>query len=280
MPPFRSGADEARIRLRPVQRRAILPVSGLLVGCAKYDRPMTPMTLSEVDVTFDIRSDANGKDPDRYSPTLRRFHQLLWSKPLPDGTLFTLNDQYPSGYLTHSSPLGSFRLSSDMIIRTFRRVRRMQHVISAIPEHEQNAFSAQGCTVGGTTIFPGNRIDGGHTINQARGTNRDIEDRIDLTLECIRRMYAGESSPMSRVLERYADFFSLFQSFRGYVDFFHFQDLVTRDYREVRFFTRWDDFTSPALPNEVTTYIEYRDHTLKFLTGRNSRIHAWATHAS
>ena len=36
-----------------------------------------------IDTTFDLRTDAAGKDPDTYSPTLRRYHQLLWSKPLP-----------------------------------------------------------------------------------------------------------------------------------------------------------------------------------------------------
>ena len=39
-----------------------------------------------VDTTFDFHSDTPaGKDPDKYSPTLRRYHQLLWSKDLPYG---------------------------------------------------------------------------------------------------------------------------------------------------------------------------------------------------
>lgn len=37
-----------------------------------------------IDIGFDMRSDTPpGKDPDAYSPTLRRYHQLLWSKPFP-----------------------------------------------------------------------------------------------------------------------------------------------------------------------------------------------------
>ena len=36
-----------------------------------------------IDITFDFRSDTPaGEDPDARSPTLRRYHQLLWSKPL------------------------------------------------------------------------------------------------------------------------------------------------------------------------------------------------------
>ena len=38
-----------------------------------------------IDTSFDFRTDASGKDPDAYSPTLRQYHRLLWSKPLPSG---------------------------------------------------------------------------------------------------------------------------------------------------------------------------------------------------
>jgi hypothetical protein len=43
-----------------------------------------------IDTTFDFRTDAAGQDPDTYSPTLRRYHKLLWSKPLPSGVVFEL----------------------------------------------------------------------------------------------------------------------------------------------------------------------------------------------
>lgn len=36
-----------------------------------------------IETTFDVNSDAQGKDPDKYSPTLRRYHRKLWSKELP-----------------------------------------------------------------------------------------------------------------------------------------------------------------------------------------------------
>jgi hypothetical protein len=42
-----------------------------------------------------------------------------------------------------------------------------------------------------------------------------IADRMDLTLECIRRHYAGEpGSPLSDVTTNYADFFKLFGTFK------------------------------------------------------------------
>jgi hypothetical protein len=44
-----------------------------------------------IDPTFDFPTDAGG-DPDTHSPTLRRYHRILWSKPLPGGTMFELHE--------------------------------------------------------------------------------------------------------------------------------------------------------------------------------------------
>jgi len=38
-----------------------------------------------IDTTLDLHCDAGGKDPDRFSPTMRSYHRQLWSKPLPNG---------------------------------------------------------------------------------------------------------------------------------------------------------------------------------------------------
>jgi hypothetical protein len=62
---------------------------------------------TSIDVTFDFRSDTSpGKDPDARSPTLPRYHQLLWSKPLPGGAIFDLVDITPRIYLHHRVPFG------------------------------------------------------------------------------------------------------------------------------------------------------------------------------
>jgi len=63
-----------------------------------------------IDTSFDFRTDACGKDPDVYSPTLRRYHKLLWSKALPSGLLFDLDDTVRRVYLHHRSELGEFFL--------------------------------------------------------------------------------------------------------------------------------------------------------------------------
>ena len=190
--------------------------------------------------------------------------------------MFELSADRPGAYLHHASELGTFRLSSDTVIRTFRRTRRMAPVINQIPEEEQEAFSSLGYSIGGMMIFPGNRVGGKWTINQARGMSAKIGDRFDLTLECIRRHYAGLESPLTDVLARYRGFFDLFSSFPGYVDFFLLQDLVTADYGGIAFFAPCDDFVTSPYPASLDDYMPYRTLTIEFVKARNARIAAFA----
>jgi hypothetical protein len=229
-----------------------------------------------IDVTLDLRMDARGKDPDQHSPTLRRYHQVLWRKALPSGVRFDLNANRPGRYLHHQSALGEFTLASDSIIRTFDSHSRAQWIVTQLPEAERAAYISEAYTIGGMLVFPGNCIDGKQTINQARGMHPRITDRFDLTLECIRRHYEGQSSPLDSTLNRYKDFFALFGTFRGYVDFFLLQDAVADDYSVVRYWTPFDDFTTPAIPQSIDAYLTYRSAVFEFLRERNSRISSQA----
>lgn len=226
----------------------------------------------EIDTTFDFRSDAGGRDPDSHSPTLRRYHRLLWSKPLPDGTVFELKDLRSKGYLGHQSERGEFLLSSDTVLRTFTTHKRMQHIITQFPKEEHEEALRRGYTIGGMIILPGKKVAGKQTINQARGMNAKIGDRFDITLECIRCHYVGGTSPLTHDLERYAAFFELFGGFRGYVDFFLLQDLVTRDYSTVRFWAPFHDFTTSPLLADIDAYRSYRTEMLTWIDARNRRI--------
>lgn len=227
-----------------------------------------------IDVTFDFRSDTPpGKDPDVFSPTLRRYHKILWNKPLPSGVVFEINDTTPNVYLHHRSVLGEFFLSSDTVIPTFSRERRFSHIIDTIPGEEREAFHRIGYTIGGMMVFPGNRIGRKMTINEARGFHPRIKDRFDLTVECIRRHYRNEWSPLSDPLRRYAAFFGLFGDFRGYVEFFLLQDLVTEDCSAVKFFMPFEDFNASPLPGSTQAYRVYRQLAVDFIKSRNHRIH-------
>jgi hypothetical protein len=225
-----------------------------------------------INIAFDFRSDTpEGRDPDVASPTLRRYHKLLWSKPLPAGIPFDLSDSRANCYLHHRSGLGEFFLASDTVIPSFRKVPQIK---ALVPEAEIEAFNTIGYTIGGMMIFPGNKIDGRMTINGARGFHPLVKDRFDLTLECIRRHYAGEVSPLSDVLRRYSDFFKLFADFRGYVEFFLLHDLVIDGGNglEVRISKPYDNFKSSPVPRSTDEYRAYRDDAVAFINGRNRRI--------
>jgi hypothetical protein len=226
-----------------------------------------------IDITFDFRSDTPpGGDPDARSPTLRRYHQLLWSKPLPSGAPFELDVTTPLVYLHHLSELGEFFLSSDAVIPSFSRAPELKHIIEQIPQAETKAFNRIGYTIGGMMVFPGNQVGRRMTINQRRGCHPRIRDRFDLTVECIRRHYLDESSPLSDTLARYADFFGLFGTFAGYVDFFHLQDLVNEATLTVKFFMPFEDFAASPLPGTLDAYFVYRQRAIGFIEARNRRI--------
>ena len=226
-----------------------------------------------IDVTFDFRDDTPpGKDPDALSPTLRRYHQWLWSKPLPSGFRFELSTSKPGVYLHHVSELGEFFLSSDSVIPSFRKERRLSHVRDQIATHDREAFLRLTYTIGGMMLFPANQVDRKMTINGQRGCHPRIKDRFDLTVECIRRHYTGGESPLSATLERYANFSRLFESFQGYVNFFLLQDIVAPDYSAVQFFSPFTGFDSSPLPATLPRYLEYCDGASQFIRARNLRI--------
>jgi len=228
--------------------------------------------LIAIDTEFDFQTDAGGGDPDSTSPTLRRYHKALWSKPLPDGTVFTLRDDKSGAYLYHTSNRGEFFLSSDTVIPTFIRRKRYSHIIEQIPTDVCEKFWGICYTMGGMMIFPGNRINGAQTINGTRGFNSKISDRFDLTLECIRRFYIAEESPLSEVFARYDSFFGLFENFVGYVKFFLLQDLVSPDFSKVSFFMPFSSFSASPFPADVDQYYEYMDNAIGFVRDRNMRI--------
>ena len=224
-----------------------------------------------IDVTFRFTSDTpEGKDPDSHSPTLRRYHRLLWSKRLPNGRHFELNDATRGAYLHHRSELGEFRFSSDGISHTFKFVKRMAHIIEQVPEDEVEDFFSLATTIGGYIVFPSYKVNNKMTINGARGLSRQIGDRFDLTLECIRRHYDGLPSPLSATLERYSDFFGLFGDFSGYIEFFLLQDQVSNGV--VKFYLPFSNFEELPFPKDAGEYQVYMNNVIDFIRGRNLRI--------
>jgi hypothetical protein len=156
--------------------------------------------------------------------------------------------------------------------QSYGNARRIAHIREQIPE-EVSRFRTIVYSIGNMIIFPGRRMDGSMTINQARGCNRSIGDRFDLTLECIRRHYHRDPNPLANALKRRADFFDLFGDFRGYVDFFLLRDLVTDDCCAVKYFLPFVDFGHQSpYPGSVDEFSTYLRESARFIHARNHRI--------
>ena len=104
--------------------------------------------LVMIDIAYDFRTDSFGKDPDSYSATLRSYHQLLWSKELPNGEKLILDDN-----LKNLSSAGKFKFSSDSIIHTFYKWKRMQEIIKQIPNEEIDEFVKLSCLISYDVAF-------------------------------------------------------------------------------------------------------------------------------
>lgn len=224
------------------------------------------MGLKDIDVTFDVQSDSRGKDPDWASATLKAYHQLLWNKPLPNGKILTLE----SGKDCYLKGNGIY-FGSDSITATFRngRNKHFDEFKAAIPnysEYEKRNLSKL-YTIGGAIIFPQTPW----SMNRARGCHPRICDRWDLTLECIRRFYAGESSPLDKSIMECKEFFEWFIDFKGYVDFFLLQDCVDEKYNVI-FWLNTPLFDSNPIPQDIGTYLAWVDTQLEFAEKRNKRI--------
>ena len=115
------------------------------------------------------------------------------------------------------------------------------------------------------------------SVNQKRGMLRKICDRFDLTLECIRLYYQDIDSPLYSCLKDFKPFFDAFVDFKGYVNFFFLQDLVTQDYSAIKFWHPFPgEFYSDPLPQTPDEYLEYVDTVIEFVKKRNNRIEEWA----
>jgi len=236
--------------------------------------------------------DCGDKDPDQHSLRLRSYHQRLWSHRFLagfDDERSLALEWRANGLIDTGLGLSFFGLdkglylSSDRAMPTWWRWREtatlrrdpalMERILAANPVLDN---------MGGIIMWPGWQV-GGPTMNQARGfsAKATIGDRLDLTLECIRRAYIGnfgdDVNPLGSTLARYWEFFALFGNFDGYVKFWLLEDLVTEDAKRVKFLME-DDMSSYDFslrrphPTSVDSYDEYLRNAQAFVLKRNDRM--------
>jgi len=223
------------------------------------------MKMSDIDISFDFRIDSFGKDPDSSSPTLKAYHQALWSKPLPNGQMLNLTSDRCS-YLR----CGDMYFGSDSITASFRYNKKLLDLVSqsvpSVTDYIED-YLHKAYTIGGMIIFPKHPW----SMNQARGCSKKICDRWDLTLECISRYFKGETSPLDAVMLRDKAFFDAFVDFKGYVDFFLLQDCVDENYR-VKLWLDTPLFESNPIPKNAEEYCRWINAQLDFVKMRAKRI--------
>ncbi len=222
-----------------------------------------------IDINYDFRKDSNCGDPDSDSQKLYNAHRILWNKLLPSGKMLEfdiIKDRYGRLLLKNNQYMN---FSSDRMCPHFDG--KYNGLFDGwLSDEEIELLKHKVRTIGGHIVFPAHKKDG-FTINQARGVKRSIGDRFDLTLECIRRFYEKENSPLYETLMRYKDFFDLFIGFNEYVEFFFLQDFIN-DQKKIIFTLPFDDFNRSALPQNSDEYRQYKDITIELIDRRNSRM--------
>lgn len=192
-------------------------------------------------------------------------HQALWSKQLPNGSIFDLQPVQGT-----QLQWGKFRMSSDSISNSYMTNGGMREIVLQAETDAEELFRI-GSKIGGYILFPAYQVDRKVTINAARGMSSKIADRMDLTLEAIRRHYSDDLTPLTETLNRYADFFELFQTFDGYVDFWLLNDLVDENY-EVKYFLPFDNYERNAAPKDLDEYLQLKTASVDFLSSRTARM--------
>lgn len=242
-----------------------------------------------IDTDFNFTSDCkywesynkghSDTDPDTYSPRLRLYQQILYSRKTPSGKTLNLTQGKDKkyDYLIYDN----IRFGSDNIINMCERYDLSWSREANIDNYDEKIknYILKSYTLGGEIIFPKHK----NSLNVMRGRNHKIKDRFDLTLECIRRFYEDNTSPLYNILKTDEQFFKLFgkghEGFKAYVDFFFLNDLVKDDYTKIKLFfgDEKDVFIRNPLPQNKTEWDQLLKNQMIFLEKRNQRIKNFVT---
>ncbi len=229
-------------------------------------------------------------DPDSWHKDLRESHRILWSRPFPSGDAWSFAP-VPRWYLKNAEPRANeptqWSIGSDNFATT--HTNALPKMASTIPDYEMGHLH-DFCTIGGYIVFPNGIAQTRTTqvkprkwsINQARGMERRISDRFDLTLDAIRlyfvRITTRDANPIGDVLDAYGWFFDSFgkgaEGFQAYVDYFFLNPMVT-DGRVVPMYGDALDFGDALPRRSQSAYNDYIAAQRTAVSDRNELITRW-----
>lgn len=229
------------------------------------------------------------RDPDSWHKDLRAFHRILWSRPLRTGDAWSFTPTRGS-YLRctqrRDSAPQEWSIGSDNFATT--HTSALPGMAAALPGYERQHLH-EFCSIGGYIAFPNGKfqtretrsVSRKWTINQARGCDRSISDRFDLTLEAIRLYFTGvvarDKNPIGDVLDAYGWFFDFFgtgdEGFSAYVDYFFLGPMVSRGGVKPLYggTLNFDD----ALPRHESGYRQYIKAQATVVRERAELITGW-----
>lgn len=235
---------------------------------------------------------ASGRDndPDSWHKGLRESHRFLWSRPLPNGHSWSFAP-VRGWYLKNEEPLASepseWSIGSDNFATT--HTNAMPDMAAAIPGYESRHLH-EFCTIGGYIVFPNGLAQTRATdvkprrlnINQAKGWEKRIFDRFDLTLEAIRLYFSGittrDANPIGDVLDAYGWFFDAFgkgaDGFQAYVDYGFLNPMVS-DGHVVPLLGDTLDFGNARPDRSESDYYDYIAAQRAAVSDRNKLITRW-----
>ena len=221
--------------------------------------------------------------------------ELYGNKKLPNGDIFNLEYKYIDSF-GYNLCFNNIRLGSDSILQIYWYWSRPLLIKNLIDNDVKKYIAIhtglsfydfiknylkKAYTIGGHIIFPKERD---RSMNINRGySNKFIRDRFDLTLECIKRYYDNTEqsinderyNPLGRVIyKNYEDFFKLFCNFKGFVDFFYLNPIVSEDYNSIKYFicNSNNNFLAEPLPRDYREWYELYENQISFLEKRNELI--------
>lgn len=217
---------------------------------------------------------SEAQDPADFSAKLAQYQILLYTKPLPSGGFLKLRAN-KFNQVEAELPSGeSILLTSMPLIHQACFEADNHELLSKLPQSQVDIMLRTLVTSGNYMLIPAQPLNG-YRLDDFRKNPR-IGNRIDLYLECVRRQYAGEPSPLDDILNPFKPWFELFLSFKQFVEFFYLGNLYDPKLKKIHFFKTFDpDFPINLDPETGSSSMLVLSHSVIFAGSRGQAQEKW-----